>query len=244
MKKYTCDGINFNTFKLLFETKSDATIDMQLSEGLYQADRLSYYQHTFINNIVYNLILNPIFYPNIHWHLNNTYTYTSKEEKFAFRLLDRYLNKIIKNNNYIKQNLLFEQKYCGRAGTCSYSIILACYLENSKLVIGNMPCKNGEKVLHRFVQVEHNGQDYILDIAKNLIMKKDDYYRISQFEELGTIDSTDLRVIYNFCLENSLCDHTAIISMFGKEILNELDNKKLIKERNTNIPNFSGLFKE
>ncbi|MCI8778813.1 MAG: hypothetical protein HFI87_06665 [Bacilli bacterium] len=242
MGKYTCDGINFNTFKLLFETKSDATIDMQLSEGLYQADRLSYYQHTFINNIVYNLILNPIFYPNIHWHLNNTYTYTSKEEKFAFRLLDRYLNKIIKNNNYIKQNLLFEQKYCGRAGTCSYSIILACYLENSKLVIGNMPCKNGEKVLHRFVQVEHNGQNYILDIAKNLIMKKDDYYRISQFEELGTIDSTDLRAIYNFCLEARLCDHTAIISMFGKEILNELDNKKLIKERNTNIPNFSGLF--
>lgn len=242
MKKYTHEGINYNTFKLLFETKSEATIDMQLSEGLYQADRLSYYQHTFINNIVYNLILNPIFYPNIHWHLNNTYTYTSKEEKFAFRLLDRYLNKIIKNNNYIKENLLFEQKYCGRAGTCSYSIILACYLENSKLVIGNMPCKNGEKVLHRFVQVEHNGQNYILDIAKNLIMKKDDYYRISQFEELGTIDSTDLRVIYNFCLEARLCDHTAIISMFGKEILNELDNKKLIKERNTNIPNFSGLF--
>ncbi|MCI9434491.1 MAG: hypothetical protein HFI86_04400 [Bacilli bacterium] len=242
MKKYTHEGINYNTFKLLFETKSEATIDMQLSEGLYQADRLSYYQHTFINNIVYNLILNPIFYPNIHWHLNNTYTYTSKEEKFAFRLLDRYLNKIIKNNNYIKENLLFEQKYCGRAGTCSYSIILACYLENSKLVIGNMPCKNGEKVLHRFVQVEHNGQNYILDIAKNLIMKKDDYYRISQFEELGTIDSTDLRAIYNFCLEARLCDHTAIISMFGKEILNELDNKKLIKERNTNIPNFSGLF--
>lgn len=242
MKKYTHEGINYNTFKLLFETKSDATIDMQLSEGLYQADRLSYYQHTFINNIVYNLILNPIFYPNIHWHLNNTYTYTSKEEKFAFRLLDRYLNKIIKNNNYIKQNLLFEQKYCGRAGTCSYSIILACYLENSKLVIGNMPCKNGEKVLHRFVQVEHNGQNYILDIAKNLIMKKDDYYRISQFEELGTIDSADLRAIYNLCLETRLCDHTAIISMFGKEILNELDNKKLIKERNTNIPNFSGLF--
>lgn len=244
MGKYTCDGINLNTFKLLFETNSDVTIDMQLSEGLYQADRLSYYQHTFINNIIYNLIFNPIFYPKIHWHLNNTYTYTSKEEKFAFRLLDRYLKKIIKNNNYIRENLLFEQKYCGRAGTCSYSIILACYLENSKLTIGNMPCKNGEKVLHRFVQVERNGEIYILDIAKNLIMKKDDYYRISKFEELGTIDSSDLRAIYNFCVENKLCNRTDIISMFGNEILNELKAKNLIKKINTSIPNLDILIQD
>lgn len=244
MRKYTYEGINLNTFKLLFETKSDATIDMQLSEGLFKADMLSYYHHTFINNIVHSLIINRIFYPEIHRHLNNTYTYSSKDEKFDFRLLYKYLKKIFKNSPEIRDYIEFNQKYRCRQSTCSHSIIIACYLENSKLVIGNMPCKNGEKVLHRFVQVEHNGQDYILDIAKNLIMKKDDYYRISQFEELGTIDSTDLRVIYNFCLENSLCDHTAIISMFGKEILNELDNKKLIKERNTNIPNFSGLFKE
>lgn len=244
MKKYTHEGINSNTFKLLFETKSDATIDMQLSKGLYEVDIFSYYEHTLINNLIHNLIINPICFSKIHRHLDKTYTYSSSDEQFDFMLLDKYFKKIFKDSTEITDYLSYNQKYSCRQSTCQYSIIIACYLENSKLVIGNMPCKNGEKVLHRFVQVEHNGQNYILDIAKNLIMKKDDYYRISQFEELGTIDSTDLRVIYNFCLETRLCNHTAIISMFGKEILNELDNKKLIKERNTNIPNFSGLFKE
>lgn len=34
MGKYTCDG-NFNTFKLLFKTKSDATIDSADLRAIY-----------------------------------------------------------------------------------------------------------------------------------------------------------------------------------------------------------------
>lgn len=244
MRKYTHEGINCNTFKMLFGSVSDVTIDMQLSRGLYEVDIFSYYEHTLINNLIHNLIINPILFPKIRKHLDKTYTYSSGDEKFDFMILDKYFKKIFKDNTEIIDYLSYNQKYSCRQSTCQYSIIIACYLENSKLVIGNMPFKNGEKVLHRFVQVDHNGQDYILDVTKNIIMKKKDYYEISKFEELGTICSFDLRAIYNFCLETSLCDHTAIISMFGKEILNELDNKKLIKEKNTNIPNFRGLFKE
>lgn len=244
MRKYTREGINYNTFKMLFESESNVTIDMQLSKGLYEADMFSYYEHTLINNLIHNLIINPIFFSKIHRHLDNTYTYSSNDEQFDFILLDKYFKKIFKDNTEITSYLSYNQKHSCRQSTCQYSIIIACYLENSKLVIGNMPCKNGEKVLHRFVQVEHKGQDYILDVAKNIIMKKDEYYKISKFEELGTTDSFDLRAIYNFCLETGLCNHTGIMSMFGKEILNELESKKLIKEINTNIPNFRGLFKE
>lgn len=71
-------------------------------------------------------------------------------------------------------------------------------------------------------------------------MKKSEYYRISKFEELGAIESLELKAMYNFALESGICSHTGIISMFGHEILNNLEKNKLIK-KNYNLPNFNSL---
>lgn len=104
--------------------------------------------------------------------------------------------------------------------------------------MGEMPVKDGRYVLHRFVEVDYMENTYIFDIAKNLIMRKDDYYKISNFRELSIIDSDNLKTIYNFCAQNHLCNHTKLLSMFGNELLKDFEKNNLIKRRNLQIPNF------
>lgn len=240
MRNYTQEGININTFHLLFQQEiNNATIDMQLSKGLFEADYFNYYRHDLWNELIHKVYINRILFPNIHKTGKNTYSYRSNEEQFDFSLLHPYFKEFFQNDPEIYQKLLSNQKKNIRVGTCQYSIVLACHLNNSKLVMGKMPQKDGSNILHRFVEVEYQDQPYVLDIAKDLIMKKEDYYQVSHFQEIGSISSSNLRAIYNFGLETNLLNHTKIISLFGNEILNDLEKKKLIKTKNTKIPNFN-----
>lgn len=151
MQKYTQEGININTFNLLFESKTDATIDMQISKGLFEADIFTYYRHSLLNNFIHSLLLNPVFYPNISRRGNKEYTYSSDDEQFDFILLNKYFNDLFKDVPEVKRKLIENYKEACRASTCQYSIILACCIDGSKLIIGNMPLKDGRSVLHRFV---------------------------------------------------------------------------------------------
>lgn len=138
----------------------------------------------------------------------------------------------------LEKKLLKNHKKAARSSTCQYSIIIACMLEGSQLKMGLVPLKDGRKALHRFVVIEHEGTPYVIDIAKNIIMKKDDYYKYSRFEELSSIYSKDLIMLFNFCAENSFCNHTKIISMFGPDIIKELEKNNMIKVKNYSLPNF------
>ena len=240
MEKYTQEGINTKTFHLLFETKTDATIDMGISQGLFEADYFTYYKHTLLKDLIHTIFINPLLFPNIHKKGKKQYIYSSEDEYFEFRLLDKYFRKIFEIDPEIAKILKSNHMNMGRASTCQYSIIIACHLENSRLVIGNYPLKDGRYVLHRLVEINYNNNLYVIDVAKNLIMKKDDYYRVSHFQELGSISSEDLKCIYNFVAETQICNHSGIISMFGEEILKELDKKQLLKTKNNQIPSFRG----
>lgn len=240
MNKYTQEGININTFKMLFEVRSDLTIDQFLSRGLFEAEFFRYYVHNWRNEILYKII-NLIRFPEIHCKGWKKYRYLSKEESFDFILLEKYLKIIFKDNLELAKRLLINYKNAHNPGTCFYSIVLASYLENSYLVVGNMPSKTGESLLHRFVEVNYNGTAYILDIAKNLIIKKSDYYKISGFKEIDRLSSKDVRALYNFGNETKLCNHTGIMTFFGNEILNDLKKNKLLEKKNYSIPSFSSI---
>lgn len=244
-RKYTSyEGMNINTYQLLIEGNTgceDVTIDMETSKAMYEIDYFSYYKHNLLNNIIHALIITPIMFPNIHPHINKPYHYKSDTEEFDFYTLDKYLKVIAVKDSYIGKKLLSNHKKAARASTCQYSIIIACMLDSSELKMGLVPIKDGRKVLHRVVVVPHNNTEYVIDIAKNIIMKKDDYYLTSGFEELSSINSQDLTMLFNFCSENSFCNHTKIISMFGTEIIKELEKNNMIKVKNYTLPNFSCL---
>lgn len=240
MAKYRFDGINEKTYELLTKSESNATIDMQLSRGLFEIDWYSHYKHNLFTDFS-TFLWRWYFFPNLHRKNFKVYNYKSKEENFDFVFLHKYFKYIFGKNSEIYNILMYNYKNGLRASTCRYSIIIACYIENSIFVMGNMPVNNGESVLHRFVEVEHNGELYVIDVVKNIIMRKDDYYKVSQFQELTRIESKDLRVIYNFIMENGICDHTRIFSMFGNELLKELEEKKLLRTRNEQIPDFKGI---
>lgn len=243
--KYTTyEGMNLNTYNTLIEApygNGDATIDMEISEGLFEIDYYSYYKHNWLNNIIHALLITPFLFPRIHPHFNKPYHYKSKTEEFDFIPLHKYLKVIAVKDPYIGKKLLENHKKAARASTCQYSIIIACMLEGSELKMGLIPLKDGSKALHRFVVIEHEGTMYVIDIAKNIIMKKDDYYKYSGFEELSSIESKDLNMLFNFCAENSFCNHTKIISMFGPEIIKDLEKNNMIKVKNYTLPNFNCL---
>lgn len=243
--KYTTyEGMNLNTYNKLIDGPSeceDATIDMELSKGLFEVDYYSYYKHNWLNNIIHALLITPILFPRIHPHIKKPYHYKSDTEEFDFIPLHKYLKVIAVKDPYIGKKLLQNYKKAARASTCQYSIIIACMLEGSELKMGLVPLKDGRKALHRFVVIEHEGTPYVIDIAKNIIMKKDEYYKYSRFEELSSIKSEDLTMLFNFCAENSFCNHTKIISMFGPEIIKELEKNNMIKAKHYTLPNFSCL---
>lgn len=240
--KYTSfEGMNLNTYKTLIDGPSetaDATIDMELSQGLFEIDYFSYYKHNWFNNIVHALIITPLLFPRIHPHLKKPFHYKSQTEEFDFIPLHKYLKIISIKDSYIGKKLLDNYKKAARSSTCQYSIIITCLLDESQLKMGLVPLKDGRKALHRVVVIDYKGTPYVIDVAKSIIMKKDDYYKYSQFEELSSIDSKDLTMLFNYCAHNNFCNHTKIISMFGSEIIKELEKNNMIKEKVYTLPNF------
>lgn len=240
--KYTTyEGINNNTFREIIESKygmENVTIRDQASQAMFEIDYFSYYKHNWINNILHFCLITPIFYPRIKQHINKPYHYKSESDEFDFIPLHKYLKVIAVKDPDIGKLFLDNYKRAARASTCQYSIILTCMIDNSALKMGLVPLKNGKNVLHRVVVVPYNGKEYVIDIAKDIIMKKDDYYQTSGFEELSSIDSKDLTMLFNFCLENQFCNHTKLISMFGPELIRELEKNNMIKVKDYKLPNF------
>lgn len=243
MQKYTSyEGMNLNTYEALIENKQgmdDVSIADQASEAMFEIDYFSYYEHNWFSNILHFFFITPMVYPHIKQHINKPYHYKSERDEFDFIPLNKYLKVITVKDPKIGKKLIENNKLGKRASTCQYSIILTCMLDGSHFKMGLIPLKDGRKVLHRFVVIPYNDVEYVIDIAKDIIMKKDDYYRVSGFEELSSINSEDLTMLFNFCLENSFCNHTKIISMFGAELIKELEKNNMIKVKNYSLPNFS-----
>ena len=140
--------------------------------------------------------------------------------------INRYIYKDIK---YFKISSIIDEETIhkelesnNRYGKCHKGSLKLLYFKNSSILTGYINFK-GDLFLHSVIQIG----DYILDYTKNLIISKDDYFRL-----------TDFKVVQKITREQFIEDEDIIFYFkdidlriyltFRDEIVNELNNKKLI----------------
>ena len=195
--KYTRDGVNQNTFNLLFDETSIKRDSKECSKEIRTIELSSIHETEFILKLYYPLtrLLRmhqyDVNYFNIHKKIfARGYVFKKKNVKFEFDYLEKYLRKILKYEDpYVRKELLSMMKNNFRYGSCySVNMILSQNLKDSYLVTGLIPLEDG--TLHKHAYVEY--KDYVIDFTKNLIIKKDKYYEFLKVQELGKIESENI----------------------------------------------------
>lgn len=243
--KYTIHGVNRNTYKLLFEEKEE--YKRECSKEIDTIELSSFYDRR-IHYRLYNIIkkiMDMYFYEvnyfNIHKDLfSRGYIFKKGDTRFKFYYLERYLKKILKNEDpYVRKELISDLKNNSRYGSCFYkNMIISSNLDASFFVTGLIPFEDGTTHLHSFVEY----RDYVIDYTKNLIMPKEIYYRLLGVKELQKVSSNTISEIFNILVENKILNTARYIATFGNEIISDLNrNPQLIKKSNDK-PDFSCLF--
>ena len=143
-------------------------------------------------------------------------------KKYTFRKI---------SSTFIKEpSIFFELESDERYGKChSKSLELVLITPNSKIVTGYIT-ENNLHLLHSIiVSTELNG-DYVYDWTKNLIMSKDEYYKLNKFKVLSEITKDEIiydKENYEDLLVNNICIKPYLV--FRNEIIKEIEAKKYSK---------------
>lgn len=243
--KYTEDGININTYQLIFNEK--ANYNNECSIEIETIDRSSFYDRRWHLRIfvpfmqIATMCIYHVNYFHIHKNIGKKgYTYRNQNMKFSFDYLEKYLKKILKDEDpYVRKEMVWDLKHNLRRSCCYYiSMIIAANLKNSAYVTGLIPYEDGTTHLHSFV--EYNG--YVIDYTKNLIIPKEIYYQLLHVKELARINQQNVSEVYNLLLENRILNTARYLATFGNEIVRDLKkNPQLIKQSDSK-PDFSCFF--
>lgn len=232
--KYTNHGVNKETYKLLFDEKEE--YKKECSNEIYTIemsscyDRKIYYQLLNLIKMLIDMYYRGVNYFNIHKNIfEKGYTFKNDNIKFKFDYLEKYLKRILKNeDSYVRKELICYLKHNLRYGSCFYtSMIISENIDNSYFVTGLIPFKDGTTHLHSFVEYGN----YVIDYTKNLIVSKEIYYKLLRVKELQRIPSESISEIYNTLLENRILNTARYIATFGNDIINDLNkNAQLVKK--------------
>ena len=200
---YREDGINKNTYELLFHVPESEKIQNINKEDLITKNTI--FEYTKVHEkIIFYKILNFIFkneyvdFDNIKYDSETKeYKYLKNGEEYTFDILSKYVKGIdqknflaqLINNYEVNKELHSNARY----GRCHYNAILMSeQLKNSKILTGFATFGN-HKVLHSIVlKKDKKGIEVVYDWTQNLLIPFDDYKRLVNFEEITTVDREDL----------------------------------------------------
>ena len=226
--KYNESGINNNTYKVLFSDYHDIPEEEQPDlEKSYIISVIQLYTR-FREKSIFSKILKLNFEKKYKIDFskskfnkeNQNYEYEFQGEVYTF---DKLSKKI--NDKNIKKELESEKRY----RKCHLkSAEIATSLPKSCILTGYVKRYDG-KFLHSIVEIEKEDGKYIIDYTKNIIMPKEQYVKLTEFEELESI--SDLEYLeYIQRLENIPDLNGKVLLTFGREIFKELEkNSFLIK---------------
>ncbi len=190
------DGINNNTYNMLFK-------DYNLSEeeqGNYD-NLVAYTTIDFFTRLkdksLYSLLQKKL---NKRYINNIKYNNDTKEYEYICGDIVIPFNKL---SNFLKdKKLIAELTSNKRYHTChSRAINLAPNIRGSKIVTGYVTAYK-HKVLHSFVEYEENGTIFVLDWTKNLKIRKNDYVKLTNFEEINSFEGKkvldDIKIFNQF----------------------------------------------
>ena len=124
-----------------------------------------------------------------------------------------------------------------RYGQChEKSLELSMALPESYIVTGYVKANKG-KYLHSIVEIEKKSEKYIIDYTKNIIMPKEQYVKLTSFEELERISDMEylqhVQKIQDFTNVSKI--DLKAYTTFGKEIAKELEKNTFMLDKDEEL---------
>lgn len=141
------------------------------------------------------------------------YVFIHNKRKYPFQVLsDRTLQTFDKE--ILKNPKKREMESLRR------TVKLACSLDlvNPEVIMGNSLAGTLEGI----ILFQDKQQEKVIDYASNIMMNKDDYDELFQFQELNRVDKPDLNQIYYLMTKLNMYDYMYEFLLFGKEILGDI----------------------
>lgn len=205
------DGINNNTYNLLFK---DIFYN---DDNEYLNDPATIIENFTMLDIEDRMIV--LSETNLLKCENKVYTYNDGENKFAFSLLEDTFN-----DENMKRTLHSVDRY----GECHHSSIGMCLSlphKNSKILTGYINYSDC-KILHSVYCFTDNNIDFIYDYTKNLIMEKNEYFKLTNFKLINEISREHLIEDKDFILNSNVSVKAYLV--FRDEMKKDIDkNEKL-----------------
>ena len=231
--KYNESGINNNTYNLLFSDYDNIPKEEQPAlEKSYIISVIQLYTR-FREKSIFSKILKLNFerkykidFSKIKFNEENqNYEYEFQGEVYTF---DKLSKKI--DNKDIKKELESEKRY----KQChSKSVEIATSLPKAYILTGYIKRYDG-KFLHSIVEIEKKDGKYIIDYTKNIIMPKEQYVKLTGFEELESISDFEY-LEYIQKLGNIPDLNIKVVLTFGREIFKELEKNSFLIKSNEEL---------
>lgn len=197
MKKRV-DGINNNTYNLLFEDYDNLK---EKEQGNYEFAcafaTIDWYTKIQEKKIFMKLL--KLVFKNTIVQLDKI-TFNEHTQQFEYKdnditfTFDKMANCF--ENEKIKKELTSNKRY-GECHTRAMSISPS--IEGSKIVTGYATILD-QKFLHSVIEYEYNGETIILDWTRNLKMTKEQYIQLTKFQELASFEGRkvvdDIEIIF------------------------------------------------
>lgn len=180
------DGINNNTFKLLFEDKENLPKEERgTHENAIAFDTIDLFTKLQEKRIFTKLL--KMIYKHKGIDLDNI-RFNRKTKQFEYRNGDKIItfDKLSNHfeDNKVKKELMSNKRY----GKChSKSITIAPYIKKSKIVTGYITLEN-TKILHSVIEYDEKNKTMVLDWTRNLYISKEQYVELTKFVELSSFD--------------------------------------------------------
>lgn len=227
--KYIEDGMNKNTFELLFKDFENLNMDEEIKKNGVILTAIEYYTKIREKSIFEGLVTKS-FSNKIGIDLSKI-EFNREKEKYEISIDDEIydFNKLSKilGDKEIKKELESDERY----GKChAKSEWLLGKIPKTSILTGYVQ-KFDAKYLHSVIEYNGGNEDIIIDWTKNLVMNKEDYIKLTHFEEIEHMTDIEFMEIMkkiNFLVGKNMVTHLT----FGRELLNEIERKGLIYEEN------------
>ena len=217
-KKYDDIGVNKNNYYLL----GDSCDCLYFQEDDYQENPIFYKICNFTENPVIDGKSNFSFN-----EIDKCYYYSDDNKRQAFELLSDYII-----NEQMKNELLSKDRY-GECHRNAPKLVLGINCQDDKkkyLVNGKIKINEKDYLYHTWMEVEDaNKKVTLFDYNNNLIIDKEDYYKLIGAKVVNRTDSDSLIKVLELIEEFDICFHPMTLGYFSEEIIRDLEkNKSLV----------------
>jgi hypothetical protein len=231
--KYIESGINKNTYNLLFSDYHNIPREERLSiDNSYIITIIQSYTR-FREKGIFSKLLKLAFEKKYKIDFSKIkYNDKTKEYEYEFNgevyTFDKLSNRIEEEN--VKKELESKRRY----GQChSKSIDLATAQPEAYILTGYVKRVDG-KFLHSIVEIEKKNRKYVIDYTKNIIMPKEQYAKLTGFEELERI--SDMEYLQHVQKIANIPDiDLKTYTTFGKEIVKELEKNTFMLDKDEEL---------